>query len=62
MENGKTLLILAADKHYYDIMYALIDAGADVNAKDSYGVTPLMVAIDWENDEIIKILKKAGAK
>jgi ankyrin repeat protein len=37
----------------------LINIGADVNAKDKDGWTPLMYAT---NPEIIKLLKAAGAK
>ena len=39
----------------------LIKAGADVNAKDKNGVTPLMVAAELKKREIMKALVKAGA-
>jgi len=41
---------------------ALLAKGADVDAKDSVGVTALMYATDWGHKEIVELLKKAGAK
>lgn len=40
----------------------LIAAGADVNAKDKEGNTALRIARDWEEEETIALLLKAGAK
>jgi ankyrin repeat protein len=40
----------------------LIDAGADVNAKDSVGMTVLNCAIMMGDAETIELLKNAGAK
>ncbi|HUS48518.1 MAG TPA: ankyrin repeat domain-containing protein [Phycisphaerae bacterium] len=37
----------------------LIDKGADVNAKDKAGRTPLGVAL---GEEVVELLKKHGAK
>jgi len=39
----------------------LLDAKADVNAKDKYGWTPLRWAIVWSHTEIGKLLIDAGA-
>ena len=45
-----------------EVVTLLIKAGADVNAKDKYGVTPLHRAAAYnENPEVITILIKAGA-
>ena len=46
-----------------EVISVLIEAGADVNAKDKDGITPLMWAA-WYNDipEVISVLIKAGAK
>lgn len=41
---------------------ALIEAGADVNIRDGNGVTPLQLAQRHGFDEMVKILKAAGAK
>lgn len=44
------------------IIKALIDAGADVNAKDTYGDTPLSSACIWgASPDEIRMLIKAGA-
>ena len=40
---------------------AMIDAGADVNAKDEHGMTPLMWAAQNQNSDVIAALLKAGA-
>ena len=39
----------------------LIANGADVNAKDKDGKTPLKLAIEKDNKEIIILLRKHGA-
>jgi len=54
-----------------EIVTLLIEAGADVNAKNEYGDTPLMnsgakIRKGWEATpkmlEVIKLLKAAGAR
>jgi ankyrin repeat protein len=40
----------------------LIDNGADVNVKDVDGASALDFAIIREHPEVVKVLKKAGAK
>jgi ankyrin repeat protein len=47
-----------------EIVTLLIEAGADVNAKNDYGWTPLMSAAMHSNSspEIIKLLNAAGAE
>jgi ankyrin repeat protein len=44
-----------------EIASALLKAGADVNARDANGVTPLMFAAIDGNIGIIKVLLEAGA-
>ncbi len=60
---GKTPLHMA---HTPDQVRALLDAGADVNATDDYGATPLHLQSivprpSAENLEIVKTLLEAGA-
>jgi len=40
---------------------ALIQAGANVNARDNSGHTPLMLAVKRQNAEVVNILLDAGA-
>ena len=59
--DGYTALILAArksDKIAVDMVQALIDAGADVNAKDKHGMDALGYA---KNATVKNMLKKASA-
>lgn len=44
-----------------DLVKLLIDFGEDVNAADNYGITPLMVAANLGNLEIVKYLVSKGA-
>jgi ankyrin repeat protein len=44
-----------------ELAKGLIDAGADVNAKDSAKWTPLHRATFWDYTEIVKVLIEAGA-
>jgi len=44
------------------VVALLIDKGADVNAKDRDGKTPLSLAQEKGHNEIIELLKKRGAK
>ncbi len=40
---------------------SLIRAGADLNAKDAYGSTPLNVAVTFDKPEVARLLLEAGA-
>ena len=54
--------MIAALRGYPGTAKLLLDAGADVNAKDARGETPLMHAMERNHTEVIEILKTAGAK
>jgi ankyrin repeat protein len=58
-----TALILASTYGPAELVKTLLDAGADVNAKDVRGMTPLMLAIstDRQDAALIKILLARGA-
>src|SRR3984885_2385454 len=56
-----TALLYAARGGCYECVQALIDAGADVNVPTPEGVTPLMIALDNDHNEVAKLLLDRGA-
>lgn len=60
--NLQPALFLAAEKGHGRVMELLIAGGADVNAPDDEGHTPLMKAALSDQVEALSILIKAGAK
>jgi uncharacterized protein len=58
---GLTALLYAARDGCYDCVEALIAKGADVNVPTPEGVTPLMTALDNDNNDIAKYLLDHGA-
>ena len=58
---GFTALLYAARDGCYDCVEALIANGADVNTPTPEGVTPLMIALDNDNNDIAKLLLDRGA-
>jgi ankyrin repeat protein len=59
---GRTALMLAAERGHTETAKALIDAGADVNAKGKGNKTALMLAAKMGHTGIVEILKQAGAR
>jgi ankyrin repeat protein len=65
-ENGWTALMKACYnaelKHgFAEVVQALIDAGADIEAPIGYGVRPLMLAAGYGETAVVEALLKAGA-
>ena len=65
-ERGWTPLACAVhnaevDRGYPDVVQALIDAGANVEARIGYGIRPLMLAAGYGEAAVVKILLDAGA-
>ena len=64
---GQTALFLAVGapsndhSRYIAVIKALIDAGANVDAKTKYGVTPIMKASAKGHEHIVQVLLDAGA-
>src|SRR6185295_19445702 len=58
---GLTALLYAARNGCYACVEALIGAGADVNVPTPEGVTPLMIAVDNDHNDIAKLLLDRGA-
>src|SRR5882724_11701188 len=68
MKNGviavsRMTALMVAPKSAPDVMEALLDAGADVNARDIRGMTPLMLAVacDAPDPRIVKLFLDRGA-
>jgi quinoprotein dehydrogenase-associated probable ABC transporter substrate-binding protein len=60
-EGGYTPLMLATANHSEPVVQALIQKGADVNAKNSGGVTALMIAAANGRADMVELLVHAGA-
>ena len=57
-----TALAEAVARGNLEIVYALIEAGADVNQRNSAGLTALMFLTENSSAEVVRALIKAGAK
>ncbi|MBQ9090628.1 MAG: ankyrin repeat domain-containing protein [Alphaproteobacteria bacterium] len=61
-ENGrkvaKPITVYAAEHGSVDVMSFLLEEGCDINARDSYGNTPLMCAVGMDRIEMISFLLK----
>jgi len=58
---GLTALLYAARGGCYECVEALAASGADVNVPTPEGVTPLMIALDNDHNEVAKLLLDRGA-
>lgn len=58
---GLTAMLYAAREGCYGCVEALIAAGADVNVPTPEAVTPLMLALDNDHNEVAKLLLDQGA-
>jgi ankyrin repeat protein len=61
-EGAQTALLSAIYAAKPEAVQALVELKADVNAKTKDGDTPLKAAMKGDQDDIVKILKAAGAK
>lgn len=61
-ECGRTALMRAAHHGSADNVKTLLDMGADVNASDLWDVTALIMATARGRDDIVLLLREAGAK
>ncbi|XP_054836541.1 KN motif and ankyrin repeat domain-containing protein 4 [Eublepharis macularius] len=55
-QGGQTALILGVSHDREDMVKALLACGADINLQDDTGLSPLMVACQYGNIEIVKLL------
>ena len=58
---GLTALLYAARSGCYECVDDMIAAGADVNVPTPEGVTPLMIALDNQHNDVAKLLMDKGA-
>lgn len=58
----ETLIVTAVKYKNLNVVKYLIDIGLDVNKADITGYKPLNYALDRDNQEVIVLLKKNGAK
>ena len=61
-EEGQTAMHYAAEGDDASILLQLLEAGADVNAQDDMGSTPLEYALEHENKQNVKLLLDYGGK
>ena len=59
--NGGTALHWAAHNNHADVVQVLIDAGADIEARDNTGYSPLHFACRSGSLDTVKLLVRAGA-
>ncbi|KAK1936142.1 ankyrin repeat containing protein [Babesia divergens] len=57
---GLTALHIAADRGHLSIAKCLISHGADVNAVDNHGETPLFAAMEAQHHDMVALLQKAA--
>ena len=57
-----TALMIAVSERYQQIAKALVEAGADVNARTDDGNTALEIAEENNDRDIAEFLKASGAK
>ncbi|KAK8938851.1 Serine/threonine-protein kinase CTR1 [Platanthera zijinensis] len=60
--DDRTALHVAACQGCLAVAELLIRSGAELDAKDRWGSTPLADAIHYHNHDVIKLLEKSGAK
>jgi ankyrin repeat protein len=60
--DGRGALHEACMRGFPDLLQPLLDAGADLAARDRFGQTPLDIALDYKNAGTVAVLLKLGQK
>ena len=58
---GATALHMAARQGFVEIAAALLDCGANINARDQKGDTPLQRALNCRRPQVARLLAEGGA-
>lgn len=58
---GQTALFMATLKEQNDVVQYLIERGSQVNVKNRYGVSPLLLCAEGGNETLVKLLVSSGA-
>lgn len=58
---GQTALFMATLKEQNDVVQYLIEKGSQVNVKNRYGVSPLLLCAEGGNEALVKLLVGVGA-
>ncbi|KAJ3478230.1 hypothetical protein NLI96_g9902 [Meripilus lineatus] len=61
IDPGNTLLMLAAYSGHADLTQSLVSRGADVDRVNDRGQTPLAGAVFKGHNEVVRVLRSAGA-
>ena len=59
--DANTALHEAVGKNHADVVQVLIDAGADIEKKDAWGRSPLLLGCKSNVNDVVKVLIRAGA-
>ena len=59
--DSSTALQIATDNGEEDFVQLLLDHGAEIDAKDAKGRTPLFNAVPWASERMVKSLLTCGA-
>jgi len=59
--NKRTPLHWAADYGQVEVMRYLVSKGGNINAKDNFGITPLLAAVYEGHEDAVKFLLSQGA-
>lgn len=60
-EMGMTLLHWACDRGHLPLVHSLVSLGANIDAKDTEGTTPLGLAVLCEHQDVALFLLRNGA-
>ena len=58
--DGKTILYVAAQNGFEEVVKLLLRAGSDPNKPNKDGATPIQIATQNKHDQIVDLLVRAG--